>query len=105
MPSWRWPPQVGALALRRLLQEAMLSHKGISMLLCSGLATCCLYLVYFSCLVPFRTSMPADAIRHCCLPACPALSLPVEVPRGVAQGMGPTASYLLLAICIRWVGG
>ena len=42
-----------------------------------------------------------------CPPAlpCPALPLTAEVPRGVAQGMGPSASYLLLAICIRWVGG
>jgi hypothetical protein len=28
---------------------------------------------------------------------------PAAVPRGMSQGMGPAASYLLLAICIRWV--
>lgn len=35
---------------------------------------------------------------HICI--CPR---PAEAPRGMAQGMGPAASYLLLAICIRWV--
>jgi hypothetical protein len=45
-------------------------------------------------------AQPQGLFRHV-LDAQLALA-PAAVPRGVAQGMGPAASYLLLAICIRW---